>query len=308
MYSIPAKKWKTSKCSPFNFVLLTIFKNSQYCFIPEVLCCCFTEEVSLVWHATQLSLVSATWGGGVKKATEHREQGEKTGAIGLPWWATPTHTHTIEHNNNTEPLITSTNLFSVCEEQHESFVNLLHSLLRDLIGSFQFTTELTARSNYRHRRFPAHYWGALDFQTATPVGHLSSITPTAEGCSLCWQAQLLRPCQTKRSASGAGFHTWKSFVLWSSMSVSGSGIMKRHLKPELWNKGRNFFARATRETNTRACRTCVNALDFHTAAFERHFFHFSGGSWGMIVVHSGWLGYLMQHWGALVYFLCVCRA
>lgn len=163
--------------------------------------------------------------GGVEKATdlsvhgEHRE-GEKTGSIGLPWWATLTHTHAIEHNNNTGPLITSTNLFSVCEEQHESFVNSLHSLLRDLIGSFQFTTELTARSNYRHRRSPAHYWGALDFQTATPVGHLSSITPTAEGCSLCWQAQLLRPCLTKRSASGAGFHTWKSFVLWSSVSVS----------------------------------------------------------------------------------------
>lgn len=202
-----------------------IFQNSQYYFIPEVLCCCFSEQVSLAWRATQLSLVKVCcclyhWGGGSKKqliclCTRNTERERRQ----APSAYHGEQQHAIEHNNSTGPLITSTNLFSVCEEQHESFVNSLHSLLRDLIGSFQFTTELTARSNYRQRRSPAHYWGALDFQTATPVGHLSSITPTAEGGSLCWQAQLLRPCQTKRPASGAGFHTWNSFVLWSSMSV-----------------------------------------------------------------------------------------
>lgn len=84
---------------------------------------------------------------------------------------------------------------------------LTDTLLWDLIGSFQFTTELTAQSNYRHRQFPAHYWGALDFQTATPEGHLSSVTSAAEGCFFCWQAPLLSTCFTKHSVKAACFHT-----------------------------------------------------------------------------------------------------
>jgi len=86
-----------------------------------------------------------------------------------------------------------------------------HTSLWDLIGSFQFTTELMAQSNYRHRQCLAHHWGAPDFQTATPEVHLSSIT-----CLFCWQAPLLSTCYTKTLRGPLVFlhtrYTWIPFV------------------------------------------------------------------------------------------------
>ncbi len=96
----------------------------------------------------------------------------------------PTHTHTHTHTHT-----------------------LAHSYSRlwDLIGSFQFTTELTATCNYRHRQSSAHYWGVLDFQTATPEGRLSSLTSTAEWCLFCWQAPLSSTCYTEKLSEGWWF-------------------------------------------------------------------------------------------------------
>lgn len=179
----------------------------------------------------------------------------------------------------------------------------MKALSTPLIGSFQFTTELTARSNYRHRRSPAHYWGALDFQTATPEGHLSSVTPTAEGCSLCWQAQLLRTCLTKRSARGAFSHKAgapESHLFSDIQCLRDGPAWWSHLMPALRNKERSFWhsnmwQQRGEKRNACACWSSGNAHDFHTAAFEKHFiflffFFFQWGSWGMIVVHSHWWG------------------
>lgn len=180
----------------------------------------------------------------------------------------------------------------------------MKALSTPLIGSFQFTTELTAQSNYRHRRFPAHYWGTLDFQTATPEGHLSSLTPTAEGCSLCWQAQLLRTCLTKRSARGAVFHTKQEHLkVICSQIFNVWEMVQRDEAPFKWQHfeiKRGIFGRTICDSkdgggrNTCACWSSGNAHDFHTAAFAKHFiflFFFNEAA-------EGWL--LCSHWWGIV--------
>lgn len=74
-----------------------------------------------------------------------------------------THTHKYKYpspKTNTKPQIWLPSVRSDVSCALFLFLSLPRPLpdahLWDLIGSFQFTTELTAQSNYRHRQSPAH--------------------------------------------------------------------------------------------------------------------------------------------------------